>query len=121
MDFIDRFRKLESRVRQLEIRPSAYVENVIVGGEFDTGTIIPSFFVPFGGSVQAVYGRTLAGISTVEVRHGGALVATLDLVSSAVIEEIDPPVRLEEGDELQVGIFSSASASGLSLGVVIGT
>lgn len=120
MDIVDKIRDLRNRVRKLETRPRAYVENVIVGGEFDTGIAIPPFFVPFGGSLSSIYGRTLTGSCTVQVRRNGVLVESIGLDVNATFQEVEPAVDLDEGDQLQVVVtIADAFVSGLSVGIVI--
>jgi len=121
-DFLDRYADLERRVRSLERKPSAYLETIIVAGEFDASTDIPPFFTPFGGAIVAVMGRTLSGNADVDIKKNGATFSTLVIASGGTVEheEIDPPLYLNESDQVQIDITGSDAPSfGLSIGVII--
>lgn len=123
-DFLDRFARLEERVRRLEAEPSTYMETVIVGGSFDSSTDVPPFFTPFGGAIVAVYGRVISGDADIRVLKNSVNIfggATNMILSAGVTEiiEIDPPVYLDEGDLVQVDIVGAATPTGLSVGIII--
>lgn len=123
-DFLTRFALLEEKVRQLQVNQRAYVENVIVGGAFSSSTVVPPFFVPFGGLALAVFGRTLAGTAEINISRNGVGFAFLSITSAnTTFSQEEPDLvapLLEEDDRIQIHISSaSGSASGLSVGVII--
>lgn len=122
-DFLDRFAALEEEVRRLRLNARAYVENVIVGGSFTSSTIVPPFFVPFDGTVLAVYGRTLAGSAEINISRNVVGFAFLSIVAANTTYTQEEPdleaISVVEGDRIQIHISSATDASGLSVGVII--
>lgn len=121
-DFFERYADLERRVRVMEQTPGSYMESVIVGGEFDSTTVIPPFFTPFGGAIVHILCRTVSGNVDVDIIVDSIVIATLNYADSSPPEreDIDPPIYVTEGSTVEVDIVGSDNPSfGLSVGVII--